>query len=220
MGTVRLCQLAAAPSVILRAARGDTTMDFEIKKLTSGLAEDYARFFDATPHWDSTPRDELPCYCITWRNDDTYAGNDHWYPTREERRERAIRFVGAGSMQGYLAYWGGKIVGWCNATADCRLGVEHLRSYYPIEDYSADVKVKSIFCFMVAPQAQRMGAATQLVERVCKDAAADGFDYVEAYPNKEYTPPDCKGPLQMYIKCGFTISAERDGLAVVRKKLK
>ena len=195
-------------------------MNIEIRKLTPELAEDYAHFFDVTPHWDRTRKDELPCYCVTWRNDDTYTGDgDHWYPTREERRERAIQFIRAGSMQGYLAYRGGKIAGWCSATADCQGGVDYLRSYWPIEEYRADVKVKSIFCFMVAPDAQRLGVASKLVERVCKDAALDGFDYVEAYPNKEYVAPDCRGPLEMYVKCGFRQCAERDGRVVVRKAL-
>jgi len=194
-------------------------LDIEIKKLTPELAEDYAHFFDVTPHWDDVPKNELPCYCVTWRNDDTYVGNDHWYPTREKRRERAIQFVKNASLQGYLAFRGDEIVGWCNATADCKSGVNYLRSYYPIEEHCADLKVKSIFCFVVAPKAQREGVATKLVERVCQDAAADGFDFVEAYPNKEYVAPDCMGPLAMYEKCGFIECAERDGKVVVRKAL-
>jgi len=195
-------------------------MNIEIRKLTPELAEDYARFFDVTPHWDKTPRDELPCYCITWRNDDSYAGDgDHWYPTREERRERAVRFIKAGSMQGYLAYCDGEIVGWCSATADCRGGVNYLREYWPIEEYGADVKVKSIFCFMIAPRMQRMGVATKLVEHICRDAAAEGLDFVEAYANKEFDALDCRGYLAMYEKCGFTKCAERDGKVVMRYAL-
>ena len=54
------------------------------------------------------------------------------------------------------------------------------------ENYPADIRIKSIFCFVIAPEMQRMGIATQLVERVCKDAAGEGFDYVEAYVNKEF----------------------------------
>ena len=46
-------------------------MDIEIRKLAPGLVEDFARFFDTTPHWDKSDRDELPCYCVTWRNDDS-----------------------------------------------------------------------------------------------------------------------------------------------------
>ena len=196
-------------------------MNIEIRKLTPDLAEDYARFFDVTPHDDRTDKAELPCYCVTWRNDETYDDeNTHWYPTREERRERAIKFVRDGKIQGYLAYLGERIVGWCSATADCQGGVNHMRNYYPIEEYRADIKVRSIFCFVVAPDMQRKGIASRLVERICEDATADGFDFVEAYPNVEYTALDCRGPLTMYEKCGFVKSTEQEGRVVVRKALK
>ena len=196
-------------------------MNIEIRKLTPDLAKDYVHFFDVTPHDDHTVKDELPCYCVTWRSDDSYVGNgDHWYPTREERRERAIQFVKDGKIQGYLAYHGDKIVGWCNANADCQGCVDYLRSYWPVEEYNADVKVKSIFCFVIAPEMQRKGIATQLLKRVCKDAADDGFDFVEAYVNIIYSTLDFSGPLAMYEKCGFTKSAEREGRIVMRKSLK
>jgi len=198
-------------------------MDIEIKKLTPDLAEEYVHFFDVTPHDDRTVKDELPCYCITWRSDDSYVSdNRHWFPTREERRERAVHFVKTGCLQGYLAYFGDKIVGWCNATADCQGGVNYLRDHWPIQEYCADIKVKSIFCFAVAPEAQRMGVATKLLERVCQDATFDGFDFVEAYVYKNFSdvPHDFRGPLVMYEKCGFVIQAERESKVVVRKALK
>ena len=194
-------------------------MNIEIRKLTPSLADEYALFFDTTPHWDNTNRDELPCYCVSWRNDETYFGDDHWYPTREERRERSVQFVKDGKIQGYFAYHGKKIVGWCNATADCKGGVNYLRDYYKIEAYDENVKVKSIFCFVIAPEAQHQGVATQLVEYICADAAAEGYDYVEAYPEVEFSPLNHRGPLAMYEKCGFVKSEEQDGRVVVRKAL-
>jgi len=197
-------------------------MNIEIRKLTPDLAEAYARFFDETPYKEKD-KEEIHCYCVTWRSDDTYTGdNDHWYPTREERRERAIRYVKDGKIQGYLACCGEKIVGWCNATADCLGGVGYLRSFWPIEAPDADVRVKSIFCFLIAPGAQRQGVATLLTERVCEDAARDGFDFVEAYVNEAFTDTafEFRGPLAMYEKCGFYRCAGREGRVVVRKALK
>jgi len=193
-------------------------MNIEIRKLTSDLAEDYAHFFDVTPH--DVNIDEHKCYCVTWRSDDSYVGDDHWYPTREERREHAIQFVRAGKIQGYLAYYGDEIVGWSNANADCLKGVDYLRSRWPIEEYRAEIKVKSVFCFVIAPEMQRKGIATQLLECVCKDAADDGFDFVEAYVNKKIIEHDFRGPLTMYEKCGFTQYAEREDKIVMRKSLK
>lgn len=196
-------------------------MEIKIRKLTPDLAEDYVHFFDVTPH--DVNIDEQKCYCVSWRSDDSYVNdNRHWFPTREERRERAIQFVKQGSLQGYLAYHDDEIVGWCNATANCQGGVNHLRSYWPIEEYRADIKVKSVFCFVVVPKVQRMGVATKLLERVCDDAIADGFDFVEGYAYKDFDtiPHDMRGYIAMYEKCGFYKYAEREGKVVVRKALK
>jgi len=194
-------------------------MNIEIRKLTPDLAEAYAHFFDVTPHWENNDCDK--CYCVSWRSDDSYnEENGHWYPTREERRAHSIQFVRDGKLQGYLAYEGDRIVGWCNATADCQGGVNFLREYYQIEEYRADVKVKSIFCFVIAPDMQRQGIATLLVERVCKDAAEDGFDFVEAYTDADPNNHHFRGPLAMYEKLGFNKSAEREGRITVRRALK
>lgn len=194
-------------------------MDISIKPLTPELAADYVRFFDETPH--NKEGDGIKCYCVTWRSDDSYVGDDHWYPMEEERRERALGFAHAGKLQGYLAYCGDKIIGWCNVTGDCMSGVNYLRSFWPIPEYGADVRVKSVFCFMIAPEYQHMGIATRLLEQACADAAVDGYDFVEAYIYKDLSiaPHDFRGPLELYLKCGFDICAERDNMAVVRKVL-
>lgn len=72
-------------------------MDIEIRKLTPDLAEDYAHFFDVTPH--DINEDEAKCYCVTWRSDASYANEGHWFPTREDRRAHAIHFIKTGSLQ-------------------------------------------------------------------------------------------------------------------------
>jgi GNAT superfamily N-acetyltransferase len=58
---------------------------------------------------------------------------------------------------------------------------------------------------------KRNGIASRLLERVCQDAIQDGFDFVEAYPNKEFTSDiDFTGPIEMYRKHGFTVSLETE----------
>lgn len=195
-------------------------MNIEIRKLTPQLAEEYVHFFDVTPHDDTV--EEHKCYCVTWRSDDSSAtDHTHWYPTREERREHAIQLVREGRIQGYLAYQDNEIVGWCNANADCQECIDYLRAYWPIAEYPDGIRVKSIFCFVIAPRLQRKGIATKLLERVCKDAASDGFDFVEAYVNQEFidTAHEFRGPLAMYEKCGFQKYAEREGKIVMRRAL-
>lgn len=192
-------------------------MNIEIKRLTADLAEDYLHFFDATPHDKGLDADK--CYCVTWRSDVSFEKDGHWFPTREERRSKAAEFVRSGSIQGYLAYADGEVIGWCNANADCRMCVDFLRGTYPIAAYDPKIRVKSVFCFVVAPKMQRKGVSVKLLEAVVSDAEREGFDFVEGYCNKRFIGPaeDFRGTMAMFEKCGFEKYAVRDGKAVMRK---
>ena len=195
-------------------------MDIEIRKLSPKFAEEYVRFFDETPHDHAV--DEHKCYCVCWCNTD-YENAD--FSSREQRRAVALEYVRENNIQGYLACHGEKIVGWCNANtkADCLKCCSWRRfmSYVPIDD-NPDIKIKSIFCFVIVPDMKRMGIATQLLKRVCKDAVQDGFDYVEVYPYNEssWQSSDFGGHYEMYIKNGFTVYCETEQGIVMRKKLK
>ena len=92
----------------------------------------------------------------------------------------------------------------------------------PIEDPASGFKVKSIFCFAISPEMQRRGIAGKLVARVCLDAAEDGFDFVEACPNKEFidTAEDYMGPAKLYKRLGFTMCHETEQKLVMRKQPK
>ena len=83
------------------------------------------------------------------------------------------------------------------------------------------IKTKSIFCFAVAPEMRRKGIATQLLSRVHDDAKNDGFDFLEAYPNKKFlsAEDDFMGTVGMYEKAGFTACYETSDKLVMRKKL-
>jgi hypothetical protein len=87
-------------------------MNVEIKKLTPAHVEEYIiHFFETTPHDDNVP--EHTCYCVCWCSADHRFGTG--IPSREERRAMAVEYVNSGKIQGYLAYFDGRIVGWCNA---------------------------------------------------------------------------------------------------------
>ena len=195
------------------------TMNLIIKPLTSELAEDYVRFFDETPHNDKW---NTKCYCVCWCGNEP-VGID--CSTEEKRRTVAFQFVKEVNLQGYLAYLNNEVVGWCNANtkADCTAGRfwQYLMDSVPINE-SVDSKVKSVFCFTIAPEMQRRGIATQLLERVCIDAAKEGFDFVEVYPNKVVTAEseNHRGFAAMYKKIGFTVYAELESMYVMRKELR
>lgn len=196
-------------------------MDIEIRKLIPELAEDYVHFFDTTPHDDNVA--EHKCYCVCWCNDD-YNSKD--FSTAEKRRKCALQYVKDNNIQGYLAYSGDMIVGWCNANtkSDCLkcASWQRFMDYVPLEEANTSIKVKSIFCFVIAPEMKRKGIATLLLDRVCKDAVQDGFDFVEAYPYKEasFQSSDFGGHFDMFIKSGFHVSFEAEQGLVMRKQLK
>ena len=196
-------------------------MNIKIKKLTPELADDYIHFFDTTKHDDGI--DEHKCYCVCWCSDDHRTGKD--FSTAEKRRAMAGQYVKDGAIQGYLAYNGGKVVGWCNANtkSDCLNCISWLMfmKNVPTGESEPNVKVKSVFCFAIAPEYQRKGIASKLLKRVVQDAAEEGFDFVEAYPKKTFvsTEDDFHGPVGMYKKAGFEVVTEVRDMVVVRKAM-
>lgn len=197
-------------------------MNIEIKKLTPADAEKYIHFFDTTPHDDCNP--ENTCYCVSWCSADhrTMAV----YPSREERREMALEYVKKGKVQGYLAYANDQVVGWCNANekSKCLNCGGWLFSMPQVRelDIDNDEKVKSIYCFLIAPDMKRKGIAKQLLQYVCRDAAKEGFDCVEAYPQKDTADERMffMGFAKMYKDLGFQIYAETEDKFIMRKQLK
>lgn len=191
-------------------------MQIAIRKLTPALAADYVRFFDETPHNHGGEK----CYCVTWRSDASYRDGCHWYPTEEMRRAKAMEFVQTGGIEGYLAYDGDRVIGWCNANGNASFCVEYLRSFWNIAPAEPNIRVKSIFCFTVAPTYQHKGVASALLAKVCQDAAADGNTYVEAYGELHGTEAlDFHGSITMYERAGFVRCGVRENKVVLRKAL-
>jgi ribosomal protein S18 acetylase RimI-like enzyme len=194
-------------------------MNIEIRKLTPALAEDYARFFDETPHNEEFKR---KCYCVSWRAD--AAKGASWPDKTSERRAVAIERVKNGHIQGYLAYDDNKVVGWCNANtkSDCQEVIQHMfrkHMQLPFEGCNDDERIKFIFCFTIAPDYRRKGIASQLLEHVCNDAKADGFDFVEVFTKKEFANDGFRGVFEMYEKHGFSVHVEQDRSVVMRRGL-
>ncbi|HHU56458.1 MAG TPA: GNAT family N-acetyltransferase [Acholeplasmataceae bacterium] len=191
-------------------------MNIEIRKLMPEMVDDYVNFFDTTPHDDHI--DKHKCYCVSWCSDD-FLGKD--FSTVEKRRKQAYEYVRSNKIQGYLAYYNGKVVGWCNANtkSECTkcAGWRAFMNYVPLDDK----KVKSIFCFTIAPEMKRKGVATSLLKRVCDDAKQEGFEFVEAYPYKEegYQSSNYGGYVKMYEKLGFKIFLDTSKGLIMRKNL-
>ena len=189
--------------------------EINIVRLTPEMSEDYLNFFDATPH--STGKSEDKCYCVCWTS---CSGDLEACATSEKRRETAMEYIKKQYIQGYLAYVGDRVVGWCNANvkSDCyeciswRMFMQNIKR--------EDKKVKSVFCFAVAPEYRGKGIAGKLLTRVCEDAKKEGFDFVEVYPNISFIDEeqDFMGPVSMYEKMGFVEEYKADGRCIMTKK--
>lgn len=195
-------------------------MNIMIRKLHPTLLDDYLAFFDYTPH--STNLEEHKCYCVCWSNEN-HEGKD--FSTAEKRRSMAIDYVRQSKIQGFLAFYNEKVVGWCNVNtkSDCLMCYSwqnHMRKIRT-NDAITNARIKSIFCFALAPEMRGKGIATMLLKHVCEDAKEQGYDYVEAYPNKVFinTEEDYMGPIKLYEKLGFIKYYEADQKVVMRKKL-
>lgn len=196
-------------------------MKIRIEKLTPELAEEYAHFFDITPHDRNI--DEEKCYCVCWAAED-YTGKD--FSSAQKRRELAIQYVKNNLIQGYLAFDGNRIVGWCNtndkyACLKC-VAWQMFMNHVPLDDVSLGIKAKSVYCFVISPEYKRQGIATLLLNRVCQDAIMEQYDYIEAYPYKgpEVQSSDFGGYAEMYFKAGFIVVKESEKGLVMRKTLK
>ena len=124
-------------------------MNLEVKKLNSELVDDYLHFFDITPHDDGI--DEHKCYCVCWCSADHRNQTD--FSSAKKRRNIAREYVKNETIQGYLAYKGKKVVGWCNANtkSECQNCISWLRFMKLGVEDEPTLKTKSVFCFVIAP---------------------------------------------------------------------
>lgn len=193
-------------------------MNFEIKKLTAELLDDWLYFFDHVAFCDDG--DWSGCYCMMYHWTKELAKKKAWDCSVGDapyNRKCAINCIENGVMQGYLAYLNGNVVGWCNANV--KQAYENVNVDLSADPEARVKRIKSVVCFCIAPIYRGQGIATRLLEQVCKDAAEDGYDFVEAYPfendgNKAYT-----GPRAMFEKQDFTTVDEVSGVTVMRKIL-
>ena len=191
-----------------------------IIRLAPDCLPDFLYFFEHVAHTDYPEWDR--CYCLDYCATDNRREAKELFGDADARREYAIRYVNEGVMQGYLAYVDGHVAGWCNANdrARCR----RCAGYEEIIRERADdgLRVKSIFCFTVAPALRGKHIATALLERVIADARAEGYDAVEGYPEKGdadiyYNYP---GHRELYRKLGFEAVGEGEQRLIMQKRLK
>lgn len=200
-------------------------MEIEIKELAPGLADDYVDYFKHAAFSDH--KDWAGCCCLHFHwSGELEAAFQEFAKTAQKGDcsfswKYAARFVQDGTIQGYLAYAQGRVVGWCNANSKGSFAA--LKENVNLDLWTDDKehKVKSVVCFCVAPGMRGKGIASQLLQRVCADAARQGFEWVEAYPQVDTQDiyANHHGPAALYLRQGFVIHKQSGAQAIMRKYL-
>ncbi|MBQ8556492.1 MAG: GNAT family N-acetyltransferase [Clostridia bacterium] len=178
-------------------------MSITIRPLTPGLADDFLHFFDHVAFCDH--QDWAGCYCMEGHRK---SGDDLFSYFGQKNRACARELILSGRMHGYLAYDGDQVIGWCNA--DNKRNYLYLTtnaSCWPRKDEG--LRIMSMYCLTIAPQRRRQGLGTMLLQRVIADAAAQGYDLVEAYPwQEDSTEYAYHGTARMLERLGFERAGE------------
>jgi GNAT superfamily N-acetyltransferase len=175
-----------------------TIGEVQILPMGPGSATDAIEFFDTdafpdNPWWGA-------CYCMFYprggRSSENW-GQEPWQQNREDQ----LRRIQDGKTTGMLAYAGGKVVGWCNAT---------LRADLPGLATGDDAGIVSVVCFVIAPPYRGHGVATRLLKSVITTFSDQGFRRLEAYPVREAKDEAraFHGTLDLFSRFGFEVVSE------------
>lgn len=186
--------------------------EIQVRPLTPHLLDDYLNFFDTRAFADN-PR-WAGCYCYFPLHD---RNEQEWNSRSAAANRTAVSAcIRDGRAQGYLAYAGADVIGWCSAAP---------QPVYPLLRKLGEPdesKVGAVVCFVIAPEFRRRGVAATLLEAACGGLRAQGMTIVQAIPRKvaRNAAENHYGPLAMYLAAGFSVVREdSDGNVLVRKTL-
>jgi len=203
---------------VRKAGETNNIVNLNIKKLTVDLLDDWLHFFDNVGFSDNG--DWPGCYCMCYHWNNKLAEKYDWDTECNKRhgsgnRDRAIKLIKSGKMQGYLAYNDGDVVGWCNIND--KKNYNTINFEFPWEESEKDKKIKAIVCFCVDPKLRNKGIASGILEKAYLDAMQDGYSYIEAYPFTGGGNNNYHGPLNLYKKHGFETYGVTNACTIVRK---
>ncbi|MFM7029949.1 MAG: GNAT family N-acetyltransferase [Micrococcales bacterium] len=159
--------------------------------------------FKSQPQWAG-------CYCQFYLN--TEQQNEPVEGRAVQNRGLACDRINAGTMQGYLAFEGSRVIGW--------MAANRANNFVALPKTGDDVA--RIICFNIEHEHQNQGVATRLLEFALRDLANLGFTSVEAAPlaAADFVAHGYRGPLSMFLKAGFVQAGMLDQKHVlVQRKL-
>jgi ribosomal protein S18 acetylase RimI-like enzyme len=185
----------------------------DVRPLTPAMREQYLAYFDGPAFCDNPVWSR--CYCLSYQIDLPPGPAFDERSGAVNRAERAAQ-IDRGEASGVLAFAGGRIVGWCNASRRTALPV--LDHNFPRTE--PDV-TGSIVCYVIAPRFRGQGIARKLLDGAETMMRERGMRWLEAYPPKvaRTDASSYHGKLSMYLDAGFEQLSETDRFVVVRKPL-
>ena len=179
----------------------------DIKALEANDLHDFLDFFDhrafaSDPDWEG-------CYCQSYLNSQpVWDGESDPKPLL---RQSSCDNISEGKMQGYLAYEGDKVVGWCAAGESKLFNLPE-----------AEEKLARIVCFVVDENYRGQGVMRELLNFALDDLTKKGFAEAEARPAApdDRSKQNYRGPWSLFESHGFTKYRDlgEDGI-LVRKEL-
>jgi GNAT superfamily N-acetyltransferase len=207
-------RLAIDPDARRELERLPELGEVEVRDVTSDSLPDYQHFFDDVafrdyPAWQS-------CYCMETHRTESDA---EWAArTAADNRRDMTLLIQSGKVTALLAFVDGKPVGWCNYGETTQLAGLAQRFGLEAADHAG---VGSVACFVIAAPYRKHGVASKLLAAAIDRLRASGLRAVEAYPShtEDSAQGNYRGPLEMYVRAGFTPYRETERHVIVRKLL-
>ena len=184
--------------------------DIIIRRLSPELLDDYLAFFDG-PAFADNP-EWADCYCFFPYFEDQDAFEER---PAAANREAIIEAINTARADGYLAYAGGRVIGWISAGP---------RQRYPeLADLPGDsARTGATPCFTIDPGWRRQGVARRLLAAAIEGLQKDGMARLEAGP---HTAPEndaqrYRGTIEFYESAGYEKVTELPGgITLMEKEL-
>lgn len=152
---------------------------------------------------------DVPCYCQYWQ----YQGDHREWQNRcanerEENSRALAEQLKEGTISGFVAVLGAKVVGWArleNPSGLSKLYSGRLYRGLPCFDGNR-AKIRTIACFLVDPSMRRRGVAASLLAHMQQFARHAQLEALEAFPRGASDVSDEEqwmGPLTMFVSAGF-----------------